>query len=378
MKKILFVAPYNLNVRSGGGLAALAYYNALESLFPGMVDIVCPSEACYGAFSTAIGAPKRTPLQRINPSPHRYKTFIKKYLKRASSEYGLCVVNGGIYAGDMMDIIHASGLRILVIHHNCEREYHMDNKSALTLRGRTPVLVNLLEKNAYKKADLNCFLTGADIALFRDYYGTAGSDPFLLGVFEPEPAEGHVSLEGPEGPHPLTIAITGSLCTVQTRAGIKDFMDHYYDLAMQTAPDSRIVLAGRDPAEEVLGLAQKYGNISVVPNPKDMSEIVRQADIFLCPTQVGGGLKLRVMDGMRQGLPVLVHKVSARGYEQFAGQPFFQVYSDGASFKKGLETILTAGASYDRAFIRNQYLDNFSFSSGRARMSEAVKRVMGL
>lgn len=377
MKRILVITPFDMNVRTGGGLAGLAYYNSLCSLFPGMVDTICPKEACYGNFASAIAAPKRTGLRRLSLSPHRYKSFVHTFLTSHKSEYGLCVINGGIYAGDMMDMIHRHGLKIMVIHHNCEREFHMDNKTPLTLRGRTPFYVNHLEKAAYKKADRNCFLTSADIDLFRKYYGTSRTEPYLLGVFEPENRPGTSFPDRSlEDYHPLVVAITGSLSTLQTRIGIKDFFDNYYRILKEVVPEVSVLMAGRDPGEDILSLERDYEGISVIPNPVNMDDVLKDADVFLCPTNVGGGLKLRVMDGLKKGLPVLTHQVSARGYEFLYEFPFFRYYSDADSFKKGIESILLSRKSFTHADIRAEYLKVFSFSSGESRMKDAVKHLV--
>ena len=122
MKQILFIAAANLHERNGGALATLAYYNAFRHLYEDKVDLVLPKEFCHGNYVNAIPVPRRnrliTYLGFFKGRYHRYKDFLFNYLQRNHRQYDLVVINGGLYAGDMMDMFHFWGIKIIVIHHN--------------------------------------------------------------------------------------------------------------------------------------------------------------------------------------------------------------------------------------------------------------------
>lgn len=372
MKRILYIAPQNLRKRTGGSLATLAYYNALIHLYGEIVDLMMPAEFDDGFFHNVIPVKKRSLIKAVfSGSLHRYKSAVKKHLINHANEYTMCVINGGLYAGDLMDLIHSYGIKIIVIHHNFEREYAMDNKSLLTIGGRTPFLIILNENNAYVKADVNCFLTDDDRKEFIYHYGLTVAKSYQLGVFEPyEDALPKTGIG-----HQNIIAITGSMNSVQTMCGITDIHEHYYDIIRKLCPGWELVIAGRDPQQEVYDLQKENPElIKVIPNPQNMDDITSQASLFLCPTNVGGGLKLRVMDGLRMGLPVLVHRVSARGYEVFFSKPYFKVYNDRTSFSKGLSELLEyISRGYERTSIQEEYLQYFSFKSGCKRVNAVIK-----
>lgn len=374
MNKILYVAPHDIKKRAGGALATLAYYNALVALYGDKIDIMMPAEVCDGSIINVIPVKSRSHiLALLSGSLHRYKNAIKKLLSERAKEYYACVINGGLYAGDMMDTIHGYGLKIIVIHHNFEREYAMDNKGLLTLGGRTSYFIVKNEKRAYKKADLNCFLTREDMDLFNRHYGQSSAKSFLLGTFEPYDIELPHSIKSPQ----KIIAITGSMNSVQTMCGISDVHKNYYDIIRNLCPEWELVIAGRNPRQEVYDLQKENPEkIKVIPNPENMDEVTSPASIFLCPTNVGGGLKLRLMDGLRMGLPILVHKVSARGYDAFYEKPFFKVYDDRESFRHGLKGLLEFSASgYKRPDIQTEYLAHFSFRAGCERVKKIIKEL---
>lgn len=372
MKKILFLAHVDITGKNGAGLATLAFFNAIKNIYGDQADLMMPSECKYDKSKNIIKVPPRKRIQAfLSASPHRYKNFLNRYLKENGSKYDICVLNGSIYAGNMMDMIHRYGLKIVVIHHNFDREYYLGNKALITLRGRTGKIVEYFERKAYTKADVNCFLTQQDQSLFIKYYGNTSNPSFVIQVFEPE----STCIEKPCDEIQNKVVVCGSMNTTQTICGINDLRENYYDVIHNLCPEWELVLAGRNPRKEVYDFQKLNPDfIKVIPNPIDMNEVTKDASIFLCPTNVGGGLKLRVMDGLRQGLPVLVHSVSARGYDTFFQKPFFKVYNNKESFYNGLSSLLDyCKKGYDRSQIQQEYFETFGFEAGCARMKKVIE-----
>lgn len=361
-----------MNSHTGGGIACLSYYNALESAFPGLIDVAMAKESCYGRFHNAIPIPPRGWSDYFTDfSIHRNKSFLKEYLKQNAYKYSLCIINVSVYAGDMMDLIHNYGIKIVVIHHNYEVEYYMTNKSKLTLGGLFSGFIKSNEKKAYKNADLNLFLTMPDMEKLRNVYGETHASCKLLGVFEGQQKDIQVTSIFPSN----TIAITGGLAAYQTYQSIKIFGDEYYKILKQHYPDVSLIIAGRNPHKTVIDFQSRYTeSVKVIPNPVDMDAVIKNATVYLCPTYIGGGLKLRLMDGLRNGLPVLTHRISARGYEAFHSKPYFQVYEDIPSFISGIKAIFDYLHNTDntRYIISSDYYKEFSFESGVQRMRDAI------
>lgn len=85
-------------------------------------------------------------------------------------------------------------------------------------------------------------------------------------------------------------------------------------------------------------------------------------------------MKLRVMDGLKAGKPVIAHQVSCRGYEPFLERGVLFPYSDTDTLIEALrhaqELIEKHGNSVSES-IKSHYQENFSFSSGVSRL-EAI------
>lgn len=381
MKRILFVSVANLLERGGGSLAMLAYYNALCHEYGHQnVDLALPEEFCYGPYVSAISVPyrsKRLTYQKIFQGRfHRYYDFFREYLKMHHTRYSMAIINGGFYAGDMVKMFQSYGIRVIVIHHNYEPEYHMGNRTLPTIFGLTSFFVKRNERNAYIYADLNAYLTKSDIELHQRHYGDSRRI-YYLGVFEPEKVEcfpGELKIGASQSNK--KIVITGSMNSVQTIRGIKDFQKHYFHIFRELLPDWGIIIAGRNPDRKIQKFASDYPDvIKLIPNPENINDVISQGSIFLCPTNVGGGLKLRIMDGLRHGLPVLTHYVSARGYDTFLNFPFFKAYKDKNSFASGMEKLIkyiNEESNYNTK-ISKEYQSFFCFEAGCARIKRMIQ-----
>jgi glycosyltransferase involved in cell wall biosynthesis len=169
--------------------------------------------------------------------------------------------------------------------------------------------------------------------------------------------------------------ISGSLNSYQTIAGIKDFNDKYLSVVETNLKQYRIIITGRKPDKRIVSIANQHKTtIEIVPNPENIFPVIDKASIYLCPTCIGGGLKLRVMDGLKMGKPVLVHSVSSRGYDDFFDKPYFKIYNDEDSFKRGLIELIAYinNSDYNTYQIQEDYYKSFSFESGTKKIKDIL------
>ena len=71
-----------------------------------------------------------------------------------------------------------------------------------------------------------------------------------------------------------------------------------------------------------------------------MQAVLDRGRYYICPASGGGGLKLRMLDGLRNGMPVLAHVAAARGFEPFVDRYVF-CYRDRVSFREALHRMLS-------------------------------------
>lgn len=371
MKKILFVATSNVFLASGGGLANRALLKALEEGFPNRVDVVHP-DVNNDVPSNFYFVPDYSCKEKIKGllqgHVHKYNPWILNFIDQHRNEYSHCFINCGIF-GDLVEEVQARGIKVCVIHHNYEVEFQMDNRSMPTFGGHFSYFVKRNERNAYCNADLNLFLTNSDIETFKRVYGDISKgNNNVIGIFEDVDCSFDDVIG--KGLTSRNLVICGSLNSVQTLRGMEHFSANCLPVLHSFYKDDfSLLITGRNPNEYVCKLADNDKQIRLVPNPENMSETIIDCGIFICPTNVGGGIKLRVMDGLKLGMPIITHKVSARGYDAFWDKPWFQIYEDKDSFMRSLEKI--NAIMKDNTGLRDEIIDSykqiFSFSSGKER-----------
>jgi len=101
-----------------------------------------------------------------------------------------------------------------------------------------------------------------------------------------------------------------------------------------------------------------------------MHAAISKANIYICPTSVGGGLKLRIMDGLKAGLPVLTHIVSERGYDEFKKAGVLFSYFNKGNFEENLINLMDLynAGNIIKDKIINIYNSVFSYDAGVRRL----------
>ena len=370
-KRILIDATnVNISIPGGGSFCTKAYIEAFVALFPGRVDVLHPQEEhIRDERYTTIDVPRRSFLQQIvgfgKGQFHRAGSFIIHYLRAQKDTYQTVLISTGLFAGGILPKIHAFGIQVIVLHHNYEPEYRMDSKSVLTFKGRMDGLVRYWERKGYQQADINLFLTNQDKERFEKEYGVRPNN-YVTGVFEPT----HDRIETKTASSDQSAVITCALNDMQNQTPLLRFAEQYLPIFEQTLPTWRIRLMGRKPSDALQKMAKQHDTIVLIPDPEDIRSLAAESAIYLCPMDAGGGLKLRIMDGLRAGQPVLTHVRSARGYDALVGKPWFYTYHDADSFQRGLEQIAQYinTNEYSRFKVQTHYYSLFSLESGIERL----------
>ena len=377
-KKILYFSTASPFGIGGGCFAVRAYLKSISEIFDGKVDVLFAKEweDCEDN-SIKLGAVFRTgsrSIARMLFSPftgeiNRFPKPAMKIIKERADEYCCIVSNGTSIGGHIARFARKSRIKMVTIHHNYQPEYFKDNSKGMRKWIELP-WVKKLERDAYLNSDLNLFLTEQDRIKFESVYGKCSGKCSVLGVYEFSEYQEPVIQEKPSDK--LTFVITGSLCTMQGVDGIRYFFEELYKYLPENC---QVIIAGQSPTDEVKSLCDEHKNVTLIPSPKDMTEVISCGDIYICPTRVGGGIKLRVMDGLKLGLPVITHACSARGYDAFYGTDYFKSFDIQEEFKQSLDDLISKIGTINKRDVIECYKDGFSYEAGLARMRKEFSKI---
>ena len=377
--KILYILKHNPWGIGGGCYACRNYLELFSEIFKDAhFDVLICEEYLKGARLTDYANCKFIPvaprtkfgkyMSPITGVMHRYSGVAIRMI--SENDYDYCIFDHNSIAGTLVDVCRKKNIKTIVLNHNCEQEYFRGNNSRIKNMLLLPV-VRKNERHSYNECDYNIFLTEEDEISFRELYGNSKTKCIVGGCFLRKGEKidlddnGYFDKENPK------IVISGTMGNVQNLDGINYFLDELY----RHVPENiNVVLTGRNPTEELKEKVAKYNNVTIIENPENILDIVGQCDIFVCPARLGGGMKLRIIDGLRCGLPVIAHKVSARGYTHFMKNGIIRQFEWPEEFKNCLEKTLTDIESerMDRYKIKGEAENFFCFDSAMNRVKKII------
>ena len=378
--RILYVLKHNPWGIGGGCYACRNYLQLFSTMFADDKIDACICEEYLNDADVSeypnvcfIPVKQRSKLSKvltpINGQLHRHYHQAIQLMKQ--NQYDCCIFDENGIAGSLVKEARKHGIKTIVINHNCQYEYSRDNMTSFLEKLLILPVVVRCERKSYKLCDYNIFLTEEDQIIFGNRYGKSKTKSIVGGCFYPKNFDLSSKQEiKPFRKEHLKMVISGTMGNVQNMDGICYFLD---DLLPCVPEDILIVLVGKNPPESLIERVKALEpRVKIIPNPKDIDAIVRDCDIFLCPARLGGGMKLRMMDGFRNGLPVLAHAVSARGYRQFEKDGVMAEFSTSTQFTSELSDMIVKITNGDitKQKIMEKSKDCFSFINVLNRMKK--------
>ena len=372
--KTLFVTYHYLHGNGGGVYASRGYVNAFAELSD-QLTLLCPvkdGKRPEGILNGVQIMPVKYDkpqwikfLHLLTGRLHRYYDVFDKAL--ASNRFDTVVFDACYASFRLIAKARRAGCRVITIHHNYQMDYVRDN---YRFPVRLPMLywTRICEREAVQGSDLNLVLTDDDRLTLRRHYDKEGVRRFaVIGVFDyrRESLPQHPPVAAP------VFILTGNLSMRQTEVPLLQWIDECYpELASCPAATGHlsVIVAGKDPSERLRARCLEAG-IEVVASPTDMQAVLARGRYYISPASNGGGLKLRMLDGLKNGMPVLAHVAAARGYEPFVDRYVF-CYCDRASFREAMKRMLAQKP--DPEGLQRLYQEVFSFDAGLERLRKLL------
>ena len=365
MNSIIITYHY-LHGRGGGVYASRAFINAFAEISK-EITLIYPIKDCYepeGINSKVKQIPihdKRSMIRKgfdfILGRSNRFDN-IAHILK--NNHFDVVVFDTSMVVHGLIDYFKDNNIRIITIHHNYQYEYFRDNAKGL-LKYITLYWAKKFESEAIRKSDLNLTLTKEDKLSLMSHYGRGREIIEVIGAFEYDSRKHDIYPDV----HDDRFIITGNLGSFQTEDSLLSWIKKYYPIFRTVFPNGNLVIAGKSPSNKMLRIAKEC-NISVIPSPTVITPFLAASKYYICPTSLGSGLKLRIMDGLSVGLPVVCHIASARGYDPLVEKGVILTYSDESSFRNQLEKL--RALSFDKKSVIYLFEKYFSFASGVERL----------
>jgi glycosyltransferase involved in cell wall biosynthesis len=121
-----------------------------------------------------------------------------------------------------------------------------------------------------------------------------------------------------------TVLFAGHLAYLPNVDGIEFLLLQIWPEVLRLKPNARLILAGRDPSDVVKAAVALAGGersgIELVASPKSMDTVAQRASITVAPLRLGSGTRVKILDSMAWGLPVVSTALGAEGIDVIDGE----------------------------------------------------------
>jgi glycosyltransferase involved in cell wall biosynthesis len=301
----------------------------------------------------------------------------RAYLAQVFSRGG---PSGGAPVPVLVDGVgHASALRklrtvfspVVVIHQNFEPDYYADAYEGHWSKKLWVRAGWRAERLAARDGDLHLFVTKEDLHRYREAFGVPFERCAVIGVQEDIVSIGPA--RRPADDMRLRVVITGTMSDRKGVVGLLELLRYLGRHRARLSDRLCFIVVGRGASNEVRTHADGTF-VQLRENVPDVGAEARACDVYVNPNYTGSGIKVRNLDGLRNGLPVLCRRENAAGFCDLPSD-VFDVFS---SNEELLERLLAMGlddvaCEARRNAVHRVYASVFSIEEGARRLRTALR-----
>ena len=289
--------------------------SALETVYERIVTV--PRLAGYSFAKVLRGAVGRTPLPLLNYTTNEMSNTLAQVL--AENDFDIVQVES-IHLMNYLPVIRAARSRPIVVcdWHNIEsdlmRQYAEREQSLArkTYARRTARLMNEFEQRALNEFDSHIVVSGQDGERLRRMNARAR-------IFAIENGVDVSYYAGEQSAGMKRIVFVGSMDYHANIDGAINFARDLWPSMRKQQPELVFTIVGRDPSPDVRALSAIDG-VEVTGSVDDVRPFYREAIAAVVPLNVGGGSRLKILEAMAAGVPVVSTKLGAEGLDLSDGQ----------------------------------------------------------
>lgn len=116
------------------------------------------------------------------------------------------------------------------------------------------------------------------------------------------------------------ILFLGSMDYRPNLDAIQLLLDKVFPAVRGMLPEARLCIVGRNPPDWVQAAQQRFDGVEVLANVPDVRPYLARAAVMAVPLRIGGGSRLKILEALAAGTPVVSTRVGAEGLDVAPGR----------------------------------------------------------
>ncbi|WP_227512733.1 MULTISPECIES: glycosyltransferase family 4 protein [Marinobacter] len=256
-----------------------------------------------------------------------YRELIIEILNRESIDLIYCdTISLGIYQdvfGEIPFVIGHHNIESDMMFRRAENESNFIKKLYFQLEAKK---IEKYEKELGQTAKLNVTCSDLDTerlgSLIPDNEIVTVPNGVDLSYFSAEPK--HITNKDS-----INFIFAGRLNAYTNSKAAIFLADSVWPMLKKAFPGSKCFIVGSSPPLSLVKKAQSDDSLIVTGFVEDVRDYLREANIYICPINDGGGTKLKILDALAMGIPVIADPIACEGIEVIEGKTVFYAQDPG-------------------------------------------------
>ena len=242
------------------------------------------------------------------------------------------VIVEGVFLADICKRLIDVGENVIIDMHNIESALLRENELS-----KYGWFGSLIKSKRWKRAEA---AEKAIVEKVKEVWVCSKSDAELLKTISDTPPTINIlpnpipawcsSVEPPSRNADWTIKLlfVGHLRYRPNIRAIRRLLQSIFPAIRETFPDAELTICGRNPSKKLRRMADRIAGVKLVGDPVDLRPYYAVATIVAAPLTEGGGTRIKILEAISMGLPIIATPKAVEGLELVSNEMFLEANDD--------------------------------------------------